>query len=117
MSTPGDLNELTEERAFQALGRALLSETVGASRLSGADAEESGRAWFGSVLPVLRQHICQNAKVQEVLMSESAMLRNAAIVATLDAALDRVFSGIPVTTISHAVIVYGIHELCQTKSK
>jgi hypothetical protein len=104
---------MTDDDAFAALGYALLEEQFGSRRLSYEDALDIGRRWFQSVLPTLRLHICGNKLIEEALLTPAAQARNAAIVAALDAALAKRFNNIPVTTVSHAVICYGIHRLCE----
>jgi hypothetical protein len=112
MAENEELQNLTEEKAFRDLGRALLAGTFGASRLTDSEAEESGRAWYKSVLPVLKERICGNEAITKLLRTEDATLRNAVLVAAVDAALQGVFASIPITTITHAVVVYGLHRLC-----
>jgi hypothetical protein len=117
MTEDKKLQSLTEEEAFRDLGRALLAGTFGASRLTDPEAEESGRAWYKSVRPVLAERLCNNETITQSLRTENATLRNAVIVAAVDAALQGAFAGIPITTITHAVVVYGLHKLCGVAPK
>ena len=117
MTENQDLQNLTEEKAFRDLGRALLAGTLGASRLTDSDAEESGRAWYETVLPILKERICGNETITKLLRTEEATLRNAVVVAAVDAALQGIFAGIPITTITNAVVVYGLHRLCGSLPK
>ena len=103
---------MTEDEVFAEIGRALLADTFGTTKLSDAEASVAGRAWFASVLPAIRERVCGNPAVERALLTPGAAARNAALTAALDAALAGLFQGIPVTTIVHAVILYGIHTLC-----
>jgi hypothetical protein len=103
---------VSEDDVFAEIGRALLSDTFGTTKLSDAEASTAGRAWFATVLPVLRGRVCGNAAVEKALLTEGAAARNTALTAALDTALAGLFHGIPVTTIANAVILYGVHTLC-----
>jgi hypothetical protein len=109
---PDPDEEVSKQKAYRELGKALLGDTFGATRLSDAEAEESGLAWLKSVLPILRERICNNAEIHRLFRSEGALLRNSVLTTVLDTTLNGLFGGIPVTTISQAVIAYGLHELC-----
>ena len=107
------LIEMTEDEIFAQIGRTLLADEFGAVRLNNHEAARAGRSWFESVLPSIRSRICGNAAIEAHLTGNIAAARNAALLAVLDTCLNGMFAGFPVATISHAVVVYGIHKICK----
>jgi hypothetical protein len=112
MADHQDFQNMNEQQIFTEIGRALLGETLGTTRLNDAEAEEAGRAWFKSVLPIIRERICGNEQIRKQLMSPEAQLRNAALAVVLDTLLRGLFKDIQVAAISQAVLCYGLHVLC-----
>lgn len=108
----GNLHSATEAELLETIGRQLLSGTFQGRRLSPSEYADVGRAWLNNSLPVLREKICDNPVIQSQLLSTGAAVRNAAAVEILDAVLHDVFSGIHVSTISHAVLCFGLYKLC-----
>jgi hypothetical protein len=107
------LMAMTEDEIFAEIGRTLLSDQFGAVRLSDTEAARAGRSWFQSVLPSIRERICGKPALEAHLTGNVAAARNAALLAILDTLLSGMFAGFPVATISHAVVIYGIHKVCE----
>ena len=114
MSMENDNSSLpNEDEIFAEIGRSLLGAQFGSVRLSNSEAARAGRSWFQSVLPTIRAHICGNPKIKAQIDGSAAAARNTALVAILDAALSGVFAGVPVTTISLAIAMYGYYKICE----
>lgn len=111
-----DFQDMSEPQLFAEIGRALLGKTLGTTRLSEAEAEEAGRAWFRSVLPILKERICGSEQIRKELTSPKSQLRNSAVVVVLDTLLSGLFHGVPVTSISQAVLCYGLSVLCPAEA-
>jgi hypothetical protein len=107
-----DFQNMNEKEIFAEIGRTLLGETLGTTRLNEGEAEEAGRAWFKSVLPIIRERICGNEQIRKLIMSPEAQLRNVAAAVVLDTLLRGLFKDIQVAAISQAVLCYGLHVLC-----
>jgi hypothetical protein len=106
------LMAMTEDEVFAEIGSALLDEQFGAVRPSRDEAARAGRSWFISVLPSIRKRICGDPVIKAHLMGDTAAARNTAVLAILDTYLAGMFSGFPMATISHAIVLYGVHKIC-----
>jgi hypothetical protein len=106
------LMAMTEDEVFAEIGSAILDEEFGAVRPSRDEAARAGRSWFKSVLPSIQKRICGDAVIKAHLTGDTAAARNTALLAILDTYLVGMFAGFPVATISHAVVLYGVHKIC-----
>lgn len=110
-----DQNSLDESAIFAEIGFALLGDNFGAIRLTKEEAARAGKNWLVSVIPTIRKHICGNAGIEKHLFEPLATTRNAALIAAIDAALTGLFSNVPLISIAHAVVCYGVKKICQER--
>jgi hypothetical protein len=102
-----------ENAIFTEIGFALLGENFGATRLTKEEAYRAGKNWFASVLPTIRKRICGNPAIEKQLFEPVATARNAALIAVIEGAINGLFTNVPVLSITHAIICYGVKRICQ----
>lgn len=109
------LKNVTEQQLFAEIGHALLRGTLGSTQLTPEEEAEAGRSWFESVLPSIRSRICGNKQIDDLLLSPAAQSRNTAIIAAIECSISGLFNGVPVITVAHAIVCYGIIKICDDR--